>query len=96
MLINRKFIILDCNSPSALLCKIDSISILKFMGSFCLFIVVFMFARVMEMNKTTGSINALGLGVYLGVATFAYGNENSCRTAEILAINDDCKLPSYC
>ncbi|KAG2430833.1 hypothetical protein HXX76_009807 [Chlamydomonas incerta] len=32
---------------------------------------------------------ALGLGLLLGGATFAYGHARGCRTAEILAINDD-------
>ncbi|KAG2496074.1 hypothetical protein HYH03_005993 [Edaphochlamys debaryana] len=32
---------------------------------------------------------ALGLGLLMGGATFAYGNAAGCRTAEILAINDD-------
>lgn len=36
-------------------------------------------------------ISALGLGVFLGVATFAFGHERGCQTAEILAINDDGK-----
>lgn len=31
----------------------------------------------------------LGLGLLLGGATFAYGHARGCRTAEILAINDD-------
>ncbi|GLC38882.1 hypothetical protein PLESTB_001714300 [Pleodorina starrii] len=31
----------------------------------------------------------LGLGLLLGGATFAYGYRRGCRTAEILAINDD-------
>lgn len=32
---------------------------------------------------------ALGLGLLLGGATFAHGHAAGCRTAEILAINDD-------
>ena len=32
---------------------------------------------------------ALGLGLLLGCATFAYGLQKGCRKAEILAINDD-------
>ncbi len=32
---------------------------------------------------------ALGLGLLLGGATFSYGFRRGCRTAEILAINDD-------
>lgn len=35
--------------------------------------------------------NALGLGLLLGAAVFSYGHSCGCRTAEILAINDDGK-----
>ena len=31
----------------------------------------------------------LGLGLLIGAATFAFGREQGCRKAEILAINDD-------
>lgn len=30
-----------------------------------------------------------GLGLYVGVATFAYAHSKGCKRAEILAINDD-------
>ena len=35
---------------------------------------------------------ALGLGLLLGGATFAYGSSCGCQKAEILAINDDGKI----
>lgn len=34
-----------------------------------------------------------GLGLYVGLATFAYGHSKGCTRAEILAINDDGVLP---
>jgi hypothetical protein len=39
-------------------------------------------------NKTARG-NALGLGLLLGAATFAYFRQKGCTKAEILAINDD-------
>lgn len=40
--------------------------------------------------------NPLGLGLLLGGAVFAYGLSSGCRTAEILAINDDGEHSSRC
>jgi hypothetical protein len=37
---------------------------------------------------------ALGLGLLLGGATFAYAYSCGCRKAEILAINDDGEAPA--
>ena len=37
----------------------------------------------------------VGLGVLVALTVFAYGYENGCQTAEILAINDEGE-PSTC
>lgn len=36
-----------------------------------------------------------GLGLYVGVATFAYARSKGCKRAEILAINDDGMLQMF-
>lgn len=43
-----------------------------------------------EAMRTRGGI--LGLGLLVGGATFSYGYESGCHTAEILAINDDGRM----
>ena len=35
----------------------------------------------------------MGLGVLVALTVFAYGYENGCQTAEILAINDEGEQP---
>jgi hypothetical protein len=39
---------------------------------------------------------ALGLGLMIGCATFAYGMRKGCTKAEILAIKDDGACPAPC
>ena len=48
-----------------------------------------------QAGKGEGAIpgGLLGLGVFVGVATFAYAISQGCKRAEILAINDSGALP---
>ncbi|GMH32367.1 hypothetical protein BSKO_00201 [Bryopsis sp. KO-2023] len=48
-----------------------------------------LFTKGAKLKDEKEAWGGLGLGVLLGVATFAFGNQQGCRKAEILAINDD-------